>query len=62
MSENLPLLDAFKQDQDTPDQEVRAMAGAGWPILALVFGGVLTLVWIAFLLWAAMQVVSWLVS
>ncbi len=33
-----------------------------WPLAVLALGGVLTVAWIAFLLWAGFQVVSWMLG
>ena len=34
-----------------------------WPVLAmLAFGGVLTLAWMAFLLWTLIQILNWMIS
>jgi hypothetical protein len=42
-------------DQDQVTQE----GGILWSVLMLVLGGLLTTVWIAFLLWAASEAISW---
>ncbi len=47
---------------ETPDQKRDVKAKRPrfeWPIVAIAFGGLLTLVWMAFLLWAVIQAVSW---
>ena len=47
------------KDVETPPRDIRI----DWPVrAALAFGGVLTLAWIAFLLWAAMQIMKWMIS
>ena len=55
MRENLSLVDAFNQDQDTPTKRRHG----SWIIMALVLGGVLTFAWIGFLLWAAFWLLLW---
>ena len=44
-----------------PVQDVHPRA-AKWPLAVLALGGVLTIAWIAFLLWAGFQVVSWILG
>ena len=55
MRENLSLVDAFKQEQDTPTERPRD----SWPVMALVLVGGLTFAWIGFLLWAAFHLLIW---
>ena len=56
MRENLSLVDAFEQEQDTAPRERRPDF---WPVMALVLGGGLTFAWIGFLLWAAFHLLVW---
>jgi hypothetical protein len=35
---------------------------AMWPLAVLVLGGVLTIAWMAFLLWAGLQVLRWMLG
>ena len=44
-----------------PVQDVHPRAPK-WPLAVLALGGVLTIAWIAFLLWAVFQVVSWMLG
>ena len=43
------------QDQDTG----AALARFDWAALGLAFGGVLTVVWIGLVLWAAFRILLW---
>ena len=45
---------------EAADQDWRPRTDDVWPVLVLATGGVLTLAWCAFLLWAASQAVLWL--
>ena len=50
-------------ENKTPERDPDHKSWADyWPVLMLVVGGVLTLAWTGFLLWAAIQAVSWLAS
>ena len=35
---------------------------SNWPAVVLSFGGVLTLAWIGFLLWAVIEILTWMIS
>ena len=63
MHGNLSLEDATL-GTSVPDGDIEPHKKASdWLVLAtLAFGGVLTLAWIALLLWAAIQLVTWVIS
>ncbi len=43
-------------------QDVYPRAPPKWLLAALAFGGVLTIAWMGFLLWAGFQVVIWMLG
>ena len=50
---------------ETPDPDREVQTGQSvfdWPVAVLAFAGVLTGVWIALLLWAFVQILSWVIS
>ncbi len=50
---------------ETPDEDghrERERRISYWPVVFLAFGGVLTLAWIGFLLWAFVQLVMWVIG
>ena len=58
MHGSLPFL---TRSDPEPVQDVYPRA-AKWPLAVLALGGVLTIAWIAFLLWAGFQVASWILG
>ena len=62
MHGNLSREDAVL-DTSVPDQDVETKKASDWLVIAaLAFGGVLTLAWVALLIWAALQLMSWVVG
>ena len=55
MHGNLSLIEA-KQDQADTSTEP---SSDPWVMMVLAFGGMLTFVWICFLLWAALRALEW---
>ena len=51
----LSLIEAIKQDRDTSTN----WGVDPWAMMVLVLGGLLTFVWISFLLWAALRALEW---